>query len=224
MRVLLVDDEVRLVESVSRGLAADGINVDTAHNGVDGYWRACEGSYDVIVLDIMMPGMNGYAVCQKLRDNNVTTPILMLTAKEGEYDEADAFECGADDYLRKPFSHIVLVARLRSLVRRRSADSSQILTVGELALNLTQASCTRENTPIELTRREFSLLEALMRRSPDVVPKHTLVNLVWGMDFDGDPNIVEVYVGYLRRKIDKSFGHKLLHTVRGVGYQLVEKR
>ncbi len=224
MRVLLVEDERRLAESVARGLAADGIDTDIATTGLDGLWRAREGSYDAILLDIMLPEMNGYEVCRTLRSEEIWTPIIMLTAKEGEFDELDAFELGADDYVRKPFSHAILVARLQSMARRSSAGASTELTVGDLVLDPGAKTCRRGDLPIELSHREFALLEALMRRSPDVVAKPDLVDLVWGMDFEGDPNIVEVYVGYLRKKIDRPFDVQTLRTVRGAGYQLVATR
>lgn len=224
MRVLLVEDETRLAASVARGLEAESMSVDIAADGLDGLWRAREGKYDVIVLDIMLPEMNGYEVCRTLRSEEVWTPILMLTAKDGEYDEADAFELGADDYLRKPFSHVVLVARLRSLGRRAISPRPNNLRVGDLDLDPSTMSCARGGVAVDLTPREFALLEALMRRSPEVVPKDELLGLVWGMDFEGDPNIIEVYIGYLRRKIDRPFDAASLRTVRGAGYQLQEER
>lgn len=226
MRVLLVDDEERLVRSIAKGLEAEGIDVDTVFNGEDGFWRACEGSYDVVVLDIMMPGRNGYEVCRDLRAAKVWTPVLMLTAKDGEYDEADAFELGADDYLRKPFSLVVLLARLRNLARRSSSGqpAPMILRVDDLSLDPTAMVCRRGDEIIDLTQREFSLLEAMMRRSPEVLTKTELLDRVWGMDFEGDPNIIEVYVGYLRRKIDRPFDKTNIRTVRGVGYQLAPMR
>ncbi|MEL6985315.1 MAG: response regulator transcription factor [Actinomycetota bacterium] len=220
MRVLLVEDETTLADSVQRGLAADGLAVDHVSDGLDGLWRAREGAYDAIILDIMLPGMNGYEICRTLRTEGVWTPILMLTAKDGEYDEADAFELGADDYLRKPFSHVVLVARLRSLVRRTRPERAPNLTVDDLIVDPTAMTCSRNGTSIELTPREFSVLAALLRRAPDVVAKQDLIDAVWGMDFEGDPNIVEVYVGYLRRKIDRPFGTETVQTVRGVGYRV----
>ncbi len=224
MRVLLVEDETRLAASIARGLAAEGIDTDVAHDGNDGLWRAREGNYDAIILDIMLPGMNGYEVCRTLRAEEIWTPILMLTAKEGEYDEVDAFELGADDYLRKPFSHAVLVARLQSLARRIAPARAAELQVGDLVLDPGSLTCLRGNETIELSKREFSLLEALMRRSPDVVPKPELIDVVWGMDFEGDPNIIEVYMGYLRKKVDRPFGTTSLRTVRGAGYQMVADR
>lgn len=222
--MLLVEDEPTLANSVKRGLEAEGMSVDWEADGTDGLWRAREGCYDAVVLDIMLPGTNGYEVCRSLRSEEIWTPILMLTAKDGEYDEADAFEEGADDYLRKPFSHVVLVARLRSLVRRSATGRTKVLEVGDLALDPAAMRCTRGDQAIELTPREFALLEALLLRSPEVVSKTELLDLVWGMDFEGDPNIVEVYIGYLRRKVDRPFGTESVKTVRGVGYQIAAHR
>lgn len=224
VRVLLVEDEATLANSVSRGLEADGFSVDWADNGADGLWRAREGTYDAIVLDIMLPEINGYEICRTLRAEDIWTPILMLTAKDGEYDEADAFDLGADDYLRKPFSHVVLVARLRSLARRGLTARPETLTIDDLAIDPASLSCHRGETKIELTPREFAVLETLLRRFPNVVPKSDLISSVWGMDFDGDPNIAEVYVGYIRRKIDRPFATKTVRTVRGIGYQAVATR
>ena len=224
MRVLLVEDELTLADSVRRGLEAEGMTVDHVDDGLDGLWRAREGEYDVIVLDILLPGMNGYEVCRHLREGEVWTPILMLTAKDGEYDEADAFDLGADDYLRKPFSHVVLVARLRSLVRRGATARPMELVVGDLALDPGAMECRRGDTKVDLTPREFAVLETLLRRAPQVVSKRELIDAVWGMDFEGDPNIIEVYVGYVRRKIDRPFGTQTVKTVRGIGYQAVVAR
>jgi DNA-binding response OmpR family regulator len=222
VRILVVDDEERLAASIARGLEADGFDVDVVHDGTDGLWRAREGRYAAIVLDIMLPGMNGYEVCRTLRQEDNWTPILMLTAKDGEYDEAEGLELGADDYLRKPFSHVVLTARLRALARRTTTAPAMVHEVGDLRLDPSTRRCTRGEVIIELTPREHAVLETLMRRHPDVVSKQALIDDVWGIDFDGDPNIVEVYVGYLRRKVDKPFGVSTLRTVRGVGYQITE--
>lgn len=223
MRILVVDDEERLAKSIARGLEADGFDVDVVHDGADGLWRAREGTYSAIVLDIMLPSMNGYEVCRTLREEGIWTPILMLTAKDGEYDEAEGFEFGADDYLRKPFSHVVLTARLRSLIRRGSSTPAMVIEAGGLSLDPGTRRCVRGDKRIELTPREFAVLEVLMRRSPDPVAKQDLIDEVWGIDFDGDPNIVEVYVGYLRRKVDKPFGSASITTVRGFGYQVVDE-
>ncbi|NNC80136.1 MAG: response regulator transcription factor [Acidimicrobiales bacterium] len=220
MRLLLVEDEPTLADSIRRGLEAEGMSVDHELDGQDGLWRAREGEYDAIVLDIMLPGLNGYEICRQLREDEVWTPVLMLTAKDGEYDEADAFDLGADDYLRKPFSFVVLVARIRALVRRGLTARPSTLTHADLTFDPASMRCQRGDTSIELTQREGAVLETLLRRSPNVVPKHELLDSVWGMDFEGDPNIVEVYVGYVRRKIDRPFETKTVKTVRGLGYQI----
>ncbi|MEM8923532.1 MAG: response regulator transcription factor [Actinomycetota bacterium] len=222
MRILVVDDEQRLAASIARGLEAEGFTVDVVNDGHSGLWRAREGGYSAIVLDIMLPGVNGYEICRTLRDEDIWTPILLLTAKGGEYDEAEGFEFGADDYLRKPFSHVVLTARLRSLVRRASATGGSDLSAGGLMLDPVARTCRRGDEVIELTQREYAVLEMLVRWSPQVVAKQQLIDEVWGIDFAGDPNIVEVYVAYLRRKVDKPFGTRSIGTVRGIGYQLVD--
>ncbi len=220
MRILVVEDEQRLATAIKHGLEAEGFSVDVVHDGLDGMWRANEGLYAAVVLDIMLPGMNGYEVCRTLRAQDNWVPILMLTAKDGEYDEAEGLDLGADDYLRKPFSLVVLVARLRMLMRRGQAQPSLVLSVGDLTLDPATRRCRRGDTDIELTPRELTVLQALMSRSPEVVPKQDLLDAVWGFDFDGDPNIVEVYIGYLRRKIDRPFDTHSIRTVRGVGYQV----
>jgi len=220
VRVLVVEDEVHLGEALARGLTAEGFEVELSHDGLDGLWRARERSYEVIVLDILLPGMNGYAVCRTLRDESVWTPILMLTAKSGEYDEAEALDTGADDFLSKPFSFVVLVARLRALARRGTAPAPPVLSVGDLTLDPLSKACRRGDVTIDLSRREGALLGALLRRDGRPVPKADLLREVWGDDFLGDANVVEVYVGYLRRKIDGPFGRRSLETVRGVGYRV----
>lgn len=222
MRLLVVEDEVRLAEALQRGLEAEGFSVDLAFDGNDGFVKAQAQRYDAIVLDILLPGMNGYKVCAELRDAGNWTPILMLTAKDGEYDEAEALDTGADDFLSKPFSYVVLLARIRSLIRRGSGPRPAVHEVGDLRLDPAARTCERDGTFIDLTPREFALLEVLMRRSGEVVPKHELLDLVWGIDQDVDPNVVEVYVGYLRNKIDRPFDRASLRTVRGAGYRLVE--
>jgi DNA-binding response OmpR family regulator len=217
VRILVVDDEVRLARSVARALNAEGFDTDIVHNGNDALWQANEVDYGAIILDIMLPGKNGYEVCRELRAAGNDTPILMLTAKVGEYDEAEAFDTGADDYLRKPFSLVVLLARLRALLRRGPVASTDELVVGDLVIDRGQLACRWPGGErIELTPREFAVLEYLARRAPDVVAKQTLIDAVWGYDFHGDPNIAEVYVGYLRRKL----GRDTVRTVRNVGYQL----
>ena len=221
MRILVVEDEQRLATAIKHGLEAEGFVVDAVHDGLDGLWRAREGRYAAVVLDILLPGMNGYKICRTLRAEDNWVPILMLTAKDGEYDEAEGLDLGADDYLRKPFSLVVLAARLRNLMRRGQAQPSLVLTVGDLSLDPGTRRCLRGDAGIELTPRELAVLHALMSRAPEVVPKQELLHEVWGFDFDGDPNIVEVYIGYLRRKIDRPFGARSIRTVRGVGYQVM---
>jgi len=216
----MVEDEVRLAETVRRGLVAEGFVVDVVHDGVDGLFTAQTNDYDVVVLDIMLPGMNGYDVCRKLRESGIWTPVLMLTAKDGEYDQVDAFDLGADDYLTKPFSFAVLVARLRSLVRRSAAERPAVLVAGDLSLNPATRSVRRGSVDISLTPREFGLLHFLMRHRGDVVSKTEILESVWDLNYDGDENVVEVYVGYLRRKIDQPFNRRAIETLRGAGYRL----
>jgi two-component system OmpR family response regulator len=221
MKVLVVEDEQRLAETVRRGLLNDGFAVDVVHSGVDGLWAASENPYDAIVLDIMLPGLNGYKVLEQLRERGVWTPVLMLTAKDGEYDQADAFDLGADDYLTKPFSFVVLVARLRALIRRGAPERPAILSAGDLTLDPARRRVERAGTEISLTPREFGLLEFLMHHRDDVVSKSEILDGVWDSAYDGDPNVVEVYVRYLRLKIDNPFGRNTIQTVRGMGYRLV---
>ncbi len=221
MRVLLVEDEVRLAEAVQRGLAAEGFQVELAHEGQEGLFKATTGAYDVVVLDIMLPGLNGYRVCQEMRRAKVWTPVLMLTAKDGEYDEADAFDIGADDYLTKPFSYVVLVARLRSLVRRGAPARPAVLQAGDLTLDPARHRVRRGDVELTLTPREFALLQYLIRNREQVLSKTQILENVWDAHYDGDDNIVEVYIGYLRKKIDVPFGRRSIDTVRGVGYRLL---
>jgi two-component system, OmpR family, response regulator len=222
MRVLVVEDEIHLAQAIEEGLRAEGFDVELSHDGLDGLWRARERPYGAIVLDILLPGMNGYKVCATLRQEGIWTPILMLTAKSGKYDEAEALDIGADDFLSKPFSFVVLVARLRALARRDASPRPRELMAGNLALDPVQRTCRRGEVPIDLTRREYALLEALLRHADTGVTKVQLLREVWGEDFFGDANVVEVYVGYLRRKIDLPFGTRSLQTMRGIGgYRLV---
>jgi DNA-binding response OmpR family regulator len=220
MRVLVVEDEVRLADVVRRGLLAEGFAVDVVHDGVEGLWRASEEAYDVIVLDLMLPRLNGYRVLEQLRDRGVWTPVLMLTAKDGEYDQADAFDLGADDYLTKPFSFIVLIARLRALIRRGGPERPAILVAGDLTLDPARHRVARGGEDISLTPREFGLLEFLLHHRGDVATKTEILEGVWDAHYDGSPNVVEVYVGYLRRKIDVPYRRQAIQTVRGVGYRL----
>jgi DNA-binding response OmpR family regulator len=220
MRALVVDDEVRLADGVRRGLEAEGWAVDVAHDGVDGLWHAREFSYDVIVLDLMMPGLSGWAVCAQLRADGDWTPVLMLTAKDGEWDQVEALDAGADDYVSKPFSHPVLVARLRALVRRGARERPAVLSLGDLVVDPAARTVSRAGTPVDLTSREFAVLEFLARRAGEVCSKRNVIENVWDVDFEGDPNIVEVYVGHLRRKVDRPFGRTAIETIRGAGYRL----
>ncbi|HEY8720560.1 response regulator transcription factor [Pengzhenrongella sp.] len=222
MKVLVVEDEVRLAEAVQRGLAAEGMSVDIVHNGVDGLWAATEHPYDVIVLDIMLPRLSGYRVVEELRERGIWTPVLMLTAKDGEHDQVDAFDLGADDYLTKPFSFLVLIARLRALMRRGAPERPVVQAAGDLTLDPARRRVARGGVEIALTPREFGLLEFLIRHRGDVVTKPQILAGVWDSAYDGDPNVVEVYVGYLRRKIDVPFDRHAIETVRGMGYRLAD--
>lgn len=221
MRVLVVDDEVDLAESLRRGLSNEGFVVDVANDGVTGAWLARENPYDVMVLDLMLPGKNGYTILKEIRAAKNWTPVLMLTAKDGEYDQTDAFDLGADDYLTKPFSFMVLVARLRALIRRGAPERPVNVTVGSLELDPVRRRVTRAGTPIELTAKEYVILQYLMQNADSVVSKMQIMDNAWDAAFEGSENIVEVYVGYLRKKIDVPFGVNTLQTVRGMGYRLV---
>jgi DNA-binding response OmpR family regulator len=224
VRILVVEDEKKIASALKRGLTAEGFTVDVANDGVDGLSKATEIEYDIIVLDILLPLLNGFAVCAKLRERGVWTPILMLTAKLGEYDEAEALDTGADDYLTKPFSFIVLVAHVRALLRRNvQADPTISYRVGSLSLDPRLHQVNRDGTLINLTAREFSVLEYLMRFSDRVVTKREILDQIRDIDFDGDPNIVEVFVRRIRLKIDSPFLCKSIETVRGVGYRLINQ-
>ncbi|MGN6415400.1 response regulator transcription factor [Flexivirga sp.] len=224
MRVLVVEDEVPLAQLIQRGLSKAGFVVEVAHNGIDGLWHATEETFDAIVLDIMLPGVHGYDVLRRLREREVWSPVLMLTAKDGEFDQVDALDLGADDYLTKPFSFPVLVARLRALTRRTPVSRPVTVTAGGLRLDPAAARVFRGDDEIELTPREFNLLHFLMRRPDTTISKSEILAHVWDPAFSGDDNVVEVYVGYLRRKIDRPFGTDTITTVRGVGYRLEDVR
>lgn len=219
MRLLLVEDNERLTTTLAHGLRAEGYAVDVSHDGREGLGLALTHSYAVVVLDIMLPGLNGFAVCERLRRSGSTVPILMLTAKNGEYDEAEALDTGADDYICKPFSYVVLIARLRALLRRGGATRPSVLTAGDLRLDLAARRCRHGVTEIRLTAKEFAVLECLARRPDEVVTKIDIIDEVWDHAFDGDVNIVEVYVRTLRRKLPS--GPAAIQTVRGAGYRLV---
>ena len=221
MRVLVVEDNVALAETVGRGLRAEGFTVEVTHDGADGLWRAREHPYSVIVLDLLLPGMNGFQVCRTLRADGVWTPILVLTAKSGEWDEAEALDTGADDFLSKPFSFVVLLARLRALMRRGSTPRAAVMSAGTLVVDPFTRSCHRRGVEVHLTPREFSVLTTLLRRDGGVVSKQEILDEVWGHEFGGDRNIVEVYVRYLRKKIDVPFGLDTIETIPHVGYRMV---
>lgn len=220
MKVLVVEDEPLLRDTLERGLTLEGFVVVTAETGTDGLWHATEDTFDVIVLDIMLPELNGYEVLRQLRQREVWTPVLMLTAKDGDYDQTDAFDLGADDYLTKPFSFIVLVARLRALERRGAPRRPVALTAGDLTLDPTRRRVHRGTTELSLTAREFGLLHYLLRHKGIAVSKADILHNVWDAHYDGPDNIVEVYIGYLRRKIDGPFGTSTIETLRGTGYRL----
>jgi DNA-binding response OmpR family regulator len=220
MRVLVVEDEKRLADTLRTGLEREGLAVDLAFDGDEGLWLATENAYDAIILDLMLPGRSGFEVCASLRAADVWTPILALTAKTGDLDHAEALDTGADDFLTKPCSFVVLLAHLRALMRRGTRARPTVLTAGDLRLDPAKHRCWRGDVEIELTSRQFSLLEFLMSRSGEVLSKTEIVQHVWDFAFEGDLNIVEVYVGYLRRKIDVPFGRNAIETIRLVGYRL----
>ncbi len=220
MRILVVEDQPRLAAAIRRGLEAEGFAVSVAHDGPGGLEAARRGGWDAVVLDILLPGMSGYKVCSTLREEGWDTPILMLSAKAGEYDEAEALDTGADDFLSKPFSYVVLVAHLRALLRRGPRRQAHRLVVGDLVLDADGHGAWRGEVAVALTPREMALLRFLMERPGQVVSKPDILDAVWDPDFDGDDNIVEVYVRYLRRKIDIPFGRSAIETVRGVGYRM----
>jgi DNA-binding response OmpR family regulator len=220
MRMLLVEDETQLAATIKDGLIQEGFVVDLAADGITGVWAGTESLYDVIVLDIMLPGLNGYDVLKELRRRQVWTPVMMLTAKDGEFDQVDAFELGADDYLTKPFSFSVLVARLRALVRRGGPERPVLLAVGSLVLDPARRAVTRRGVPVSLTAREYGLLLFMMRHAGDVLSKTEILENVWDSAYTGADNVVEVYIGYLRKKLDAPFGLSTLQTIRGLGYRL----
>jgi DNA-binding response OmpR family regulator len=220
MKVLLVEDEAHVAASLKVGLRAEGFVVVHAETGTEGLWQATENHFDVIILDIMLPGPSGYEILRRIRERQIWTPILMLTAKDGEYDQADAFDLGADDYLVKPFSFVVLVARLRALVRRGAPRRPAVMAAGAPVLHPPRPPTTGQDVPSAVSAREFGLLEYLMRNTDAVCTKAQILESVWDENFGGHDNVVEVYIGYLRRKIDVPFGTNTIETVRGVGYRL----
>ena len=223
MKILLVEDDMKIAAMVKRGLDAEAFSVEVATDGDEGLWRGTEYGYDLIILDLMLPGMTGVQICRALRKQGNWTPILVLTARDGVRDQTEALEAGADDYLIKPFSFPVLVAHVRALLRRTSYAAPVPIEVGDLRVDSARHRCWRGDTEIMLTAREFAVLEYLMRRADLVNPKFEILNGVWDYDFEGDPNIVEVYVRRLRRKVDEAFGTRNIETVRGVGYRLASR-
>ena len=220
MRILVVEDEKRLAAGLKKGLEAEGYAADVALDGTDGLWMARERTYDAIVLDLMLPGTNGYKICATLREEGVWTPILMLTAKVGYLDEAEALDTGADDFLTKPFSFVVLLARLRALIRRGASERPAVMEAGDLRLDPAARRAFRGDQEVTLTAREVALLEYLLRHRGEVVSKRDILDHVWDYEFEGDPNIVEVYIRHLRNKLDRPFGRRAIQTMRGAGYRL----
>lgn len=223
MRILVVEDDKQLAAGLRRGLEAEGYAVDVALTGTDGEWFAAENQYDALVVDVMLPGVPGDVLCARRREAGDWTPILMLTARSGPEQEATALDSGADDFLAKPFSFMVLTARLRALVRRGGGrERPVVLAVGDLRLDPATHEVWRGDTRVALTPRQFALLEFLMTRAGEVLPKSTILEHVWDFAYEGDPNIVEVYVRQLRVRIDEPFGRRSLQTVRLVGYRVVD--
>ena len=220
MRILVVEDEAKTAAAIRRGLEAEGYAIDIAPDGAEGLWLAEQNPYDVIILDIMLPELSGFELCARLREAGDWTPILMLTAKDGELDEAHALDTGADDFLTKPFSFVVLLARVRALLRRGKAERPAVLSAGDLRLDPAAHRCWRGEAEVALTACEFAVLEYLLRHAGDVVSKAAILENVWDFNFDGDPNIVEVYIRHLRKKLDDPFATGLIDTVRGAGYRL----
>jgi len=219
VRVLIIEDEELIASSLQQGLRREGYVVDVSADGREGLWMATENDYDAIILDIMLPGMNGYKVLDKLRQASVWTPVLMLTAKQGEYDQTEALDGGADDFLSKPFSFLVLQSRLRALIRRGRTPRPAVLGAGELTLDPAERACSVAGIPVSLTNTEFRLLEYLLRSAGQVATKQELLDHVWDGGVDRDSKVVDVYIGYLRRKVDAPFGRASIETVRGVGYR-----
>ena len=223
MRVLVVEDEVKMAALLQRGLREEGYAVDVASDGREALWLATENGYDAIVLDVMLPDVDGFEVCRRLREAGRWSPVLMLTARDGVSDRVAGLDAGADDYLTKPFSFAELLARLRALVRRGAPERPATLQVGDLVLDPATRRVVRDGTPVDLTPREFALLEFLMRHPGEVLSRTRLIEHVWDFAFEGDSNVVDVYVRYLREKVDRPFGRDSIETVRGAGYRLREE-
>ncbi|WP_312870890.1 response regulator transcription factor [Gordonia asplenii] len=220
MRVLVVDDDPGVAETIRRVLSSDGWNVVTEFDGVEGLRRATDEDFDVVVLDIMLPGLNGYQVVRELRRRKVWVPVVMLSAKDGEYDQAEALDFGADDYVLKPFSAVVLKAHLRAVMRRGRRERPAVMSAGNLTVDPAERRVARGDEVISLTPREYSILEFLMRNKGELIPKHVILQSIWDENYEGDENIVEVYIRYLRKRIDAPFGMSSIETVRGGGYRL----
>lgn len=218
MRILIVEDEVKLVQALRRGLEREGHAVDIAYDGHEALFQACENDYDAALLDVMLPGLGGVELCQALRARGRWMPILMLTARDAIEDRIRGLDAGADDYLVKPFAFGELLARLRALIRRGAPQRPPVLRVGDIALDPAAHAVTRAGEPIRLSTREFALLEFLMRHPGEVVSRRRILEHVWDYDYDGLSNVVDVYVGYLRRKLERSSDCPFIRTVRGVGY------
>jgi two-component system, OmpR family, response regulator len=220
MRVLIVEDEVKMAALIRRGLREEGLAADVAIKGEDAVWMAGATSYDAIVLDVMLPGMDGFATVRALREEDVWSPVLMLTARDAVEDRIAGLDDGADDYLSKPFAFGELLARLRALMRRGNVEQPTVLAAGDLRLDPAAHRVWRRETEIELSSKEFALLEAFMRRPGDVLSRFQLLEQAWDYDYENRSNVVDVYVGYVRDKIDRPFNVESIETVRGVGYRL----
>jgi two-component system OmpR family response regulator len=223
MRVLVVEDEVKMAGLLRRGLEEEGYAVDTSGKGEEAVWLATENPYDAVILDVMLPDLDGFEVCKRLRDNGRWSPVLMLTARDDVRDRVSGLDAGADDYLTKPFSFAELLARLRALVRRGKPERPVALHVGDLSLDPATRRVVRGTTPIDLTSKEFALLEYLMRHPGEVLTRTRLIEHVWDFAYEGDSNVVDVYVRYLREKVDRPFDKTSIETVRGAGYRLREE-
>jgi two-component system OmpR family response regulator len=224
MRVLVVEDEPKMASLLERGLAEEGYAIDAVANAVDALWAATENSYDAIILDVMLPDLDGFEVCRRLRSEGCWAPVLMLTARDSVPDRVGGLDAGADDYLTKPFAFSELFARLRALVRRGAGKRPAVVRAGDLALDPATRRVCRGDVPIELTTKEFALLEYLMRRPGEVLTRSRLIEHVWDFGYEGDSNVVDVYVRYLRQKIDRPFGRDSIETLRGTGYRLRDER
>jgi two-component system OmpR family response regulator len=222
MRALVVEDGTKMAALLRRGLQEEGFAVDVASNGEDGSWLGAENEYDVILLDVMLPDVDGIEVCRRLRAADRWAPILMLTARDGVRDRVAGLDAGADDYLTKPFSFDELLARVRALLRRGPSERPPVLSVGDLSLDPATRRVTRGAVEVELTPKEFALLELFLRHPGEAMSRTRILEHVWDFAYDGDSNVVDVYVRYLREKVDRPFGRRSIETVRGVGYRLRE--